>query len=64
MGCCGGGFLRHREWPQGVRTFTGRHEVGEESPVDILRARLARGEITAEEYRQLLSVLQEATPRS
>ena len=61
MGCCGGGFsgfFRQRQpqyQPQPV-------PEKQSSPLDVLKERLARGEITIDEYRKLAEVLSEAAP--
>jgi uncharacterized membrane protein len=55
MGCCGGGGFFRRQ-PTAV---IGAGADGQNSPIDSLKTRLARGEITVEEYQKLLSVLQE-----
>lgn len=60
MGCCGGGFSRRSfAWQadqQAKLTPIGR-EFSQESPLEALKLRLARGEIIMGEYQQLRSVL-------
>ncbi len=45
-----------------VRTPTPRSEPG--APIEVLRARLARGEITPEEFERARALLDADTPRS
>lgn len=58
MGCCGMGSMRmgshHRH--DAAETETER-AIEREDPTDILKLRLARGEITVQEYRDLLATL-------
>jgi uncharacterized membrane protein len=59
MGCCGGGmFHSHRK---SVAVPPERKRAAAPSdPEAILKERLARGEITVEEYRQLREALRES----
>ena len=41
-----------------VRTFSGPRPSGQESPLDVLKRRLAAGEISAEEYEKTRRVRQ------
>ena len=55
MGCCGGGFGLRRQTQRDTEP-----EPAEErdlNPDTVLKLRLARGEITVEQYRNLLEVL-------
>ncbi len=49
MGCCGGGG-RHTNY----REFETRRE---EDPLETLKSRLAKGEITVDEYERTLDIL-------
>ena len=60
MGCCGGGFSRRNStWRADRQAMQApmRREFSQESPLEALKMRLARGEITMDEYQQLRSVL-------
>lgn len=59
MSCCGGGgFFGNRQQqyqtPQAPQTPVNNNL----SPIDALKIRLAKGEITIDEYQKLLAVLQ------
>lgn len=53
MGCCGGGLFSRN---QGQQSPTPSRI---DSPIDALKTRLARGEISVDEYQKLLQVLQQ-----
>lgn len=63
MGCCGGGgggsfFGRRRSYQDDPGPALATREPGEApDPVAILKERLARGEITLEDYQRLLEVV-------
>lgn len=54
MGCCGGGHAHMREAGEVPEQPTSRDS---EDPMAILKTRLARGEITIEEYEKTVAVL-------
>lgn len=66
MGCCGGGshhsmthgHQEQHEHHEHVETY-GLHDERQSSsaPLELLKERLAKGEITVEEYQQILHVL-------
>lgn len=56
MGCCGGGFSSFFQQRQPQVTPEKQY-----TPLEILRERLAKGEITQDEYRKLAEVLTETT---
>lgn len=63
MGCCGGGG--HRNMGIGNHLQRGRHNEHSaydmqqqfSTPLELLKERLAKGEITLEEYQQISQVL-------
>ena len=61
MGCCGGGFSR-RNFTQQAPEQAPPAPMRQESSLEALKTRLARGEITIDEYQQLRSVLLQDEP--
>ncbi|KUO96199.1 hypothetical protein ATW55_14715 [Ferroacidibacillus organovorans] len=58
MSCCGGSWGSKRNQNQSTQP-TG---VTQNSPIDTLKIRLAKGEISIEEYMRLMDVLQGNDP--
>lgn len=58
MGCCGGGFggFFGQRQPQHQLQQTPEKQ---NAPLNLLKERLARGEITMDEYKKLAEVLEE-----
>ena len=61
MGCCGGGFSRRNSTSHGIQQAP-PEPMRQESSLETLKTRLARGEITIDEYQQLRSVLLQDEP--
>jgi len=62
MGCCGGGSYRDAGygWRRNRGRAQDRNESGRETnatPMELLKERLAKGEITLEEYQQISQAL-------
>ncbi len=60
MGCCGGGFSGFFGQRQPQYQPQSAPEK-QNAPLDLLKERLARGEITVDEYRKLAEILTETT---
>lgn len=54
MGCCGG----HGHGSHHPATGANPHSARHEDPLTILKQRLARGEITVEEYERIRAILE------
>lgn len=54
MSCCGGSWGSKRNQGQSTQSST----VTQDSPINTLKVRLAKGEISIEEYIKLMDVLQ------
>jgi uncharacterized membrane protein len=59
VGCCGGGHFAHRRMP--APEPERQRPATPSDPESILKERLARGEITVEEYRQIREALRDST---
>ena len=55
MGCCGGGLFSRNQNQQSQVPVQSRVDT----PIEALKTRLARGEISIDEYQKLMSVLQQ-----
>lgn len=55
---CGGHGMGHMGHGHGRHDETEHTPMSKDDPLDILKVRLAKGEITAEEFREMREILQ------